>query len=203
MGDPFMQARTMALLEFGCPPLPIANGKRMETEEPAIVNSHDLLSTFMTQAFKQKDTKWNAKRKKEQTDTEEWYYQSLLNCDASVESIYSIMATYTRRYLATFLLHPFTIEDVRVLTPDYISPFLLSEIHDYSKALSVIHNAPATDALKTTSLASHLKEAHRILCFKETRPLPTEAETPPIAPDASPNTDEDGSIRATPQCTSA
>ena len=45
-----MQARTMALLEFACPPLPIANGQRIESNEPVIINSHDLLSTFMVQA---------------------------------------------------------------------------------------------------------------------------------------------------------
>jgi hypothetical protein len=165
MGDPFMEARAMALLEFGCPPLPIADGRRMETNENAIINSHDLLSIFMTQAFKQKDANLNEKRKQKQAVIEDAYYQHLLQSDGSFQAIYSTMATYTREYLGCFLLHPFSVNDVRVLPPDHISPMLLNEIRDYSAALLLIHDV--TGRQTDHSPQTYLKECHRILCHKE------------------------------------
>lgn len=160
-----MEARAMALLEFGCPPLPIADGRRMETNENAVINSHDLLSIFMTQAFKQKDSKFNEERKQKQTEVEEAYYQQLLQSDGSFQSIYAIMATYTREYLGCFLLPPFSVNDVHVLPPDHVSPMLLNEIRDYNSALLTVHNV--TGGVSEHSLRAHLKECHRILCHKE------------------------------------
>jgi len=165
MADPFMEARAMALLEFGCPPLPIADGRRMETNEGTIVNSHDLLSIFMTQAFKQQDAKLNAQRKQRQAEIEEAYYQQLLQSNGSPQSIYSVMATYTRDYLGCYLLHPFTVHDVRVLPPDHISPALLNEIRDYAAALSLVNNVDKNAS--EHSPQAYLKECHRILCHKE------------------------------------
>lgn len=165
MGDPFMEARAMALLEFGCPPLPIADGRRMESNENTIINSHDLLSIFMTQAFKQKNDQLNKDRKQKQTEIEEAYYQQLLQSDGSFQSIYSTMATYTRDYLGCFLLHPFSVNDVRVLPPDHISPMLLNEIRDYSAALRMVHDVTGGAAEHTPR--AYLKECHRILCHKE------------------------------------
>jgi malate synthase len=170
MGDPLMEARTMALLEFGCPPLPIANGRRMETDEPACINSHDLISVFMAQAFKQRDNQLNSERRQRQAEIEDTYYRQLLQSDGSFESIYSTMAGYTRDYLGCFLLHPFTVNDVRVLPPDHISPMLLNEIRDYLNALLVIHDAPKREEGLTHTLRSYLIECHRILCHKELNP---------------------------------
>ena len=166
MGDPFMHARTMALLEFACPPLPIADGKRMETEDRAIINSHDLMSVFMAQAFKQSDNRLNQERKQRQTEVEAVYYEKLLQSDGSFEAIYPIMAAYTQDYLGCFLLTPFTARDVRVLTPDYISPALLNEIRDYCKALQIVHNAPGSDN-EPHCHVNYVRECFRIICHKE------------------------------------
>ena len=160
-----MEARSMALLEFGCPPLPIADGRRMETNESAIVNSHDLLAIFMTQAFRQKDVGLNEKRKQRQAEIEETYYQELLRSDGSLPSIYAAMATYTREYLGCYLLRPFSANDVRVMPLDHISPALLNEIRDYSAALSLVNDVRG-DALEHSPRA-YFKECHRILCHKE------------------------------------
>jgi hypothetical protein len=165
MADPFMHARTMALLEFACPPLPIADGKRMETEDRAIINSHDLLSVFMAQAFKQGDDRLNQDRKRRQTEAEAAYYQKLQGSNGSFESIYSIMATYTQDYLGCFLLPPFEARDVRVLPPDHISPALLNEIRDYCKALRIVHSAPEADD-EQHSRAHYFRECFRIICHK-------------------------------------
>jgi hypothetical protein len=165
MADPFMEARSMMLLEFGCPPLPVAGGKRLETDESAVVNSHDLLSVCMTQAYKQKDLRLNEERKQKQAETEDAYYQQLLQSDGTFQSIYASMATYTREYLSCFLLPPFSINDVRVLPPDHISPALLNEIRDYTTALHFLHDV--TGKPSDHCLRSYLKQCHQILCHKE------------------------------------
>jgi hypothetical protein len=172
MGDPFMQARTMALLEFACPPLPIADGKRMETDDRVIINSHDLISTFMAQAFKQKDEELNTRRKQRQLEIEDAYYQRLMSSEPSFQSIYNIMTAYTKEYLACFLLPPFTIHDVHVLPPDYISPALLNEIRDYCRALRIVHDIPPkADEEAQHTRQYYIKECFQIICQKERRQI--------------------------------
>jgi len=138
MADPFMEIRTMTLLEFGCPPLPIANGRRAETNEPAIINSHDLLSVFMAQAFKQQDDKLNKQRKDKQIEIEDTYYQRLMLCDGSPHAIYSAMSDYTRAYLTTYLIPPHSPNDITVLPREYISPALAKQISSYHDALYMV-----------------------------------------------------------------
>ena len=139
MADPFMEARAMALLEFGCPPLPVANGTRLETGEPVIVNSHDLLGVFMLQAFKMQDSQINAARKKKQLEIASTYHRQL----QSGQPLYQTMSEYTRDYLATYLLPPYSVNDVQILPPEHISPALLLEITRYHEALG---GAPAGTA---------------------------------------------------------
>lgn len=127
-----MEIRAMALLEFGCPPLPIANGVRAETGEPVVINSHDLLAAFMAQAFKQQDSELNRQRRAEQYRIESEYYERLLSCEDT--SIYATMSEYTQAYLATYLLPPYCARDVVVLKSEYISPTLLGEINRYYNA---------------------------------------------------------------------
>ena len=165
MGDDFMQIRPMLLLEFGCPPLPVADGKRFETDDPAIINSHDLLSVFMVQMYKQQDSKINRARKEQQEQIAHEYYQNLMQSDGSFESVYGIMATYTRGYMATYLLAPFSINDIRILSSDFISPALKNEINDYRKALRVVHNDDLPEQ-NITAVQDHIRECRRILCQK-------------------------------------
>jgi hypothetical protein len=138
--DEFMHARTMMLLEFGCPPLPIADGQRMETGDKAILNSHDLLSVFLAQAFKGQDPRRNAERKERQAHIEAEYRDGLTRSDGSFASLYSLMAGYTQSYLGTYLLPPFSVQDVRVLPPDHISPVMRQSIREYASALRIAHS---------------------------------------------------------------
>jgi hypothetical protein len=138
MADPFMEIRTMTLLEFGCPPLPIANGIRAETNESAIINSHDLLSVFMAQAFKQQDEKLNKKRKEKQIEIEDEFYQRLMLCDGTPHAIYSAMSEYTRAYLTTYLIPPHSPKDITTLPREYISPALAKQISSYHDALYMV-----------------------------------------------------------------
>lgn len=139
MADPLMEIRAMTLLEFGCPPLPIANGSRIETNEPVVINSHDLLSVFMTQAFKCQDDAFNRTRKERQQEVELSYRTKLMSCDDSIETIYKLMSDYTRDYLATYLLLPYTVNDIHVLPIEHISPGMLSEIKHYHDALHQLY----------------------------------------------------------------
>ena len=175
-----MHARTMALLEFACPPLPIANGQRIESNQPVIINSHDLLSTFMVQAFKQKDDKWNIRRKEAQEEIERNYYTQLEACDANPRSVYKIMSEYTRQYLSTFLLHPFTIQDVHVMPVEFISPVMLDDIYSYHKALRVLH-CPDSPRVPKTNVENHLRGCCHIIRAKTTQKPPPTAVTHPSA----------------------
>ena len=178
MGDELMELRSMILLEFGCPPLPIADGERMETGEQTIINSHDLLSVFMVQAFKKKDTQLNSSRKETQKRIEQDYYEGLMRPDNSFESVYDIMAEYTRQYLATFLLPPFTINDVRILPSDFVSPQLLDEIKDYVQALKIVNEAVA-DEHRPEDIRECVLTCHSILCNRNTAPLRNPANIEP------------------------
>jgi len=122
----------MTLLEFGCPPLPIANGKRAESDEPAVVNSHDLMAAFMLQAFRQQDADLNRSREERQRRAAEAYRRRLLQEE---EDPYGAMSEYTRDYLASYLLPPYSVDDVHVLSAEHISPALLAEIRRYHDAL--------------------------------------------------------------------
>lgn len=183
MGDDFMQIRSMLLLEFGCPPMPIADGKRFETDQPAIINSHDLLSTFLIQMFKRQDPKLNSARKERQAAITNVYYKNLRASGGSFDAVYTAMATYTRDYLGTFLLPPFSVHDVRVLTPDFISPVLKNEISDYRKALRIVHGDDAPEKCDW-DLYDLFKDCHRILCL--TPEKQSGAQNPQNAPCASP-----------------
>ena len=157
-----MEIRAMALLEFGCPPLPLSNGTRIETNEPVVINSHDLLAVFMAQAFKQQDLQQNLLRKAHQQEIETNYREDMHNSDASVDSIYQAMTKYTRSYLATYLLPPFSIDDVRVLSMDFISPALLAEMHNYHNALHFLRKGSASNP-SPPNLQTVLKGCHRLL----------------------------------------
>jgi len=164
-----MQARAMALLEFGCPPLPVANGERLETGEAAIINSHDLLSVFMVQAFKQQDSGLNRARKEQQSAVEHAYYEELTGCKDSLESIYNVMATYTKAYLATYLLPPFSIHDIRILSIDHTPPALSRQIGEYTHGLRVLYDLPPQPA--TSNTRSRIRECRDILLLKKTSEL--------------------------------
>lgn len=183
MGDPFMEARAVLLLEFGCPPLPIANGVRAESNQPAIVNSHDLLSTFLAQAYKQNDAQFNARRRKKQEDAEEAYFNRLLASDGTFASIYDAMRQYTKEYLGSYLLEPFHPEDIQVLPPDYISPALQQQIFRYCEAMHLVHfnkeSGPKTD------LYDAIKGCHWILCQRELRHRTIASQTAASSVEAS------------------
>ena len=173
-----MQIRPMLLLEFGCPPLPVADGKRFETDDPTIINSHDLLSVFMIQMYKQQDSAINRNRKEQQEKIAHEYYQQLMGSNGSFESVYSIMATYTREYMATYLLPPFSINDIRILSSDFISPALKSEINDYRKGLRVVHSDDQPEQ-NFTDIRDHIRECRRILCQRRDPLLINQPDTHP------------------------
>jgi hypothetical protein len=162
-----MELRAVLLLEFGCPPLPIGNGVRQETDQPVVINSHDLLSTFMAQAYKQKDAALNARRRAMQEAIEEDYFDRLLASDGSFASVYEAMRIYTRGYLATYLLPPYSPEDVAVLSPEYVTPALGREICRYHDAMHIAHfNKPPEQNLGPRDA---IKKCHWILCQRELR----------------------------------
>ena len=137
--DPFMLVRSMMLTDFRCPPLPMT-GQFVENGDDTVINSHDLMATLITHAFKLSDDTKNNVRRQMQEALRERYLKELGESDgSSFETKYSIMARHTREYIATYLIGtPFSVSDVVVLSSDRITPKLALEIDHYGRALRII-----------------------------------------------------------------
>jgi hypothetical protein len=140
--DPFMLVRSMVLTEFQCPPMPIV-GQQI-SGDGAVINSHDLMATFMAQSFRLSDESKNSVRRQMQEVARERYMRELSELQlqhtaTSFERVYEIMSRYTRDYMATYLLGtPFSANDLRVLSHDYITPQLAKEVDHYGRALQIM-----------------------------------------------------------------
>jgi hypothetical protein len=136
--DPFMLVRAMVLTEFRCPPLPIV-GQQISGDN-AIINSHDLMATFMAQSFRLSDESKNSVRRQIQEVVRERYIRELSELQHTpFERIYEIMSRYTCEYMGTYLLGtPFSANDLRVLPYDYVTPQLAKEVDHYGRALQIM-----------------------------------------------------------------
>ena len=140
--DPFMLVRAMVLTEFRCPPMPLV-GQQISGDD-AVINSHDLMATFMAQSFRLSDESKNSVRRQMQEAARERYIRELTelqlqNATASFDRVYEVMSRYTREYMATYLLGtPFSANDLRVLPHDYITPRLAKEVDHYGRALQIM-----------------------------------------------------------------
>jgi hypothetical protein len=65
MADEFHYIRSMIMTEFPCPPLPML-GQRHSDNSIATMNSHDMMCTLMTTAFRMECESVNAKRREKQ-----------------------------------------------------------------------------------------------------------------------------------------
>ena len=136
--DPFMLMRSMMLTEFRCPPLPMV-GQLAEDGSSAVINSHDLMATFVAEAFRHSDETKNSVRRQIQTALRDRYMRALAEDTGPFEKTYSIMARHTREYLATYLLGtPFSVHDLHVLPSDRITARLAKEIDHYTRALRIV-----------------------------------------------------------------
>ena len=139
-GDPFSIARSMFLMEFGCPPLPIL-AKHQETNTSIVASTHDLLSTFLITTFRRQDQRENQRRRVLQLQLEEVYYAKLMRCEDFSEA-YQLMTDYTRGYLSTYLdpNGPLSAGDIQILSIDHASPGIVGEIRGYLKGMRILTN---------------------------------------------------------------
>jgi hypothetical protein len=148
MADAFRELRSMILLELCCPPLPVM-ATRQETGEQTVTNTHDMMSVFMIAAFRRQDSEENNRRRTKQLEIEKEYQDGLEMCKTFTQT-YAHMARFATDYLATYLLPgAFTKQDIRVLSPEYISPCLREEIRSYCRALRTVAE------LETLDLSNH------------------------------------------------
>ena len=136
-GDPFMLVRSMMLVEFRCPPLPMV-GQLAEDGSRAVINSHCLMATFVAEAFRHSDETKNSVRRQIQTALRDRYMRELADDRGPFERTYAIMARHTREYLATYLLGtPFSVHDLHVLPSEQITAAMAQEIDHYGRALRI------------------------------------------------------------------
>ena len=128
----------MILLELCCPPLPMM-AVRKETGEQTVTNTHDVMSVFMLTAFRRLDQGENNRRKIRQLILDKAYQDGLEDCGTFIQT-YIHMANFMAEYLATYLLpgSGYVKEDIRILSPDYISPHLKEEIRSYCAAMRML-----------------------------------------------------------------
>jgi hypothetical protein len=138
--DPFQEARAVALMHLPCPPLPVL-GNMSEDGANAILDSHDLMSTFLISAFKRQDSQSNLTRRLKQSQLDD-DLRTKLNChfaagsECDFDSLYKDLADFTRQYLQSY--HDRDM-DIRVLSADYISPRIKHHIADYLKAQCILN----------------------------------------------------------------
>ena len=145
--DPFMLLRSMMLTDFRCPPLPMV-GQLVEDGSGTVINSHDLMATFVAQAFRHSDETKNNVRRQIQEALRDRYMRELAEDQGPFERTYSIMARHTREYLATYLLGtPFSVHDLHVLPPDQITPRIAKEIDHYGRALQIMAAGASADGV--------------------------------------------------------
>jgi hypothetical protein len=139
MSDSFMELRSMILLELCCPPLPLM-AVRQETGEQTVTNTHDLLSVFLMTAFRRQDDGENQRRRVRQTELNTAYQNGLESGCNTFAQTYSHMAAFMTEYLATYLLPSsgYNKRDIQILSPDYVSPHLKSEMCSYCRALRIL-----------------------------------------------------------------
>ena len=144
-GDPFSTARSMFLMEFGCPPLPML-AKHHETDTSIVASTHDLLSTFLITTFRRQDQRANQRRRILQSQLEEVYYSKLMRCEDFNEA-YQLMVNYTRGYLSTYLdpAGPLSSGDFQILDSDYASPSIVHEIRGYLKGMRILTNIDSAE----------------------------------------------------------
>ena len=153
-GDPFMLIRSMMLTEFRCPPLPMV-GQLAEDGSGAIINSHDLMAIFVTEAFRHSDETKNSVRRQIQAALSDRYLRELAEDRGPFEKTYAIMARHTREYMATYLLGtPFSVHDLRVLPSEQTTARIAKEIDHYGRALRIVVAARAANGGDVSALPS-------------------------------------------------
>jgi hypothetical protein len=164
--DPFNEARAVALMHFPCPPLPVIGNMRDDGSN-AILNSHDMLSVFLITAFKQQNQQLNLERRLKQAKIDEHFRSRLEHHFADnktppdFKGLYDDMMQFTRQYLQSY--HPQEM-DIRVLSPDYISPSIRRHIVDYFKAQNILNGETKeyrNDELEDMRAESVLQECMR------------------------------------------
>ena len=153
--DPCMLVRSMMLTEFRCPPLPM-RGQLAENGVETVINSHDLMSTFVAQAFRLSDETKNDKRRQLQEALCDQYLRELASPAMSDEAAYAVMARHTREYMATYLLGtPFSVNDLHVLPSDQITPRIAEEIDHYGRALHIMVGGSPPSVIAPVDYGSH------------------------------------------------
>ena len=141
-----MLVRSMMLTDFRCPPLPM-RGKSAEDGTDRVINSHDLMATFVAQTFRLSDETKNNIRRKTQEALCDRYLRDLLDAGESVDKAYDTMDRHTKEYMATYLMGtPFTVDDLHILTADQITPHIAKEIDHYGRALQIVVSGDTSPA---------------------------------------------------------
>ena len=131
----YCYVRSMIMAEFPSPPLPVSGSKLEDGSTPAVLNSHDVISTLMITALKMNDPAFNDTRRQRQEQLEQQYYNDLAVAQ-TFEDTYAAMAVFTQRYMECYVRHG--VVDARVLSLDHVTPALRRQIHSFANATAIL-----------------------------------------------------------------
>lgn len=125
--DSSREIRSMILVAFPCPPLPMEGSGRF-------VNSHDMLAYLIDVAARREDKADNAKREKNQEVLMVQYEKDMKLCRSETET-WNAMTMFTRQYMMTYSV---IMHEARFLPFDAITPPLKKQLCSWLAAQHIL-----------------------------------------------------------------
>ena len=114
--DSTRELRSMAMLGFPCPPLPMLMVHE-ESGGQVVRSSHDLIGKFMDICGQRMDAECDRVRLETQDALTKWYIRALQETK-SVGEAYELMTSFTRKYMQSYF--PGGTQDVRFVGLDSV-----------------------------------------------------------------------------------
>lgn len=140
--DSSREIRSMILVAFPCPPLPMEGSDRF-------VNSHDMLAYLIDVAARRNNPAENAQRQEKQHALTHEYFRSLGDC-VSEQDTWNAMTFFMRQYMMTYhiLMH-----ESRFLPFDALTPPLRKQVCSWLASQHILQG----DDNVTGSMFEHMK----------------------------------------------
>lgn len=112
--DSTRELRSMAMLAFPCPPLPMLAGRSDGSE--TVMSSHDAIGMLIMTAARREDASADRTRQETQDILIRWFTDALGHRHTLPDK-WDLMTSFTRRYIQSYT--PDVRQDVRFVPPDY------------------------------------------------------------------------------------
>lgn len=132
MCDTSREIRSILMVLFPCPPLPMIGGRI--DGSPAIFSSHDLLAKLIDEVAQRNDQRSNEKRKEMQESLTRAYLRFLEEKDE--EEHWEVMCNFTRLYMNSYF--PGAIRDVRIVEQGSTPLHIEQRVREWMAAREIV-----------------------------------------------------------------